>query len=135
MTTMTMPDLDLNGLGAAVTAALAKPASAPAAETYERPKFEMERLEAHPSLMEALTKVVGEHLRGKGKAHDEKRERLVEALALELAELPIYGIEMDYARIPIGEGINLENASVDVDGYGAATTITCDGGTPIWEPR
>jgi hypothetical protein len=101
----------------------------PAAEE-ERPKFDIPRPEAHPSIMEAITEVV-ENVLGTGKAGKEKRDKLITDLGSQLAALPIYGIEVDGARIGM-DFIDLDNASIEVDGFGRASHIVAYG-TPIWD--
>lgn len=123
--------VDLSALEAALNATLPPEVREAAAEP-DRPVLGPARLEADPTLEEAIKEVVAEHLLGKGKAQDEKRAALVKALGEKLATLPVFGIDLDDARVAIGEEIDLGNAVIQVDGFGRAVTITVDAGTPIW---
>lgn len=125
MTSPTAVDMNLTALGAAVDAAL----TAPAAEPVTMPRAEPE-----PSVMEVITTAVEKVLTGNHKATIEKRKTLIATLAQGLVDLPVYGIELDNARVPIGEAIELGNALIEVDGYGNASRITVDGGAPIFDP-
>ena len=121
MTTMTAPPtMDLAALGAAIDAAMAEPEPPP------------EPVEPHPTMMEAITAAVEEVLTGNHKATVEKRKALIATLAVKLVNVPIYGIEIDGARLPIGEPIELDNASIEVDGYGCAVSVWAKG-TPLWD--
>jgi hypothetical protein len=102
---------------------------------WKAPSFAVPTVEVAPSLEEAIAEAVGKVLTGSQKTAVDKRNAIVALVAAAVAELPIYGIDLDYARLPIGDPIELGNANIEVDGYGHAATITVDGGTPIWAPQ
>lgn len=144
MTTTAAAALSLAALEAAVSAALttpavppmttAAPAVPPTTASNEQPALIPAQVEAAPSVMEVITTVVEEVLTGNHKSTVDKRRRLIADLAQGLADLPVYGIELDNARVPIGDTIELGNAVIEVDGCGYAARITVDRGTPILDP-
>lgn len=101
----------------------------------KQPVFDIPRREAHPAVMEAITEVVENVLTGNAKGADERRKALIAALGTALADLPVYGIDVEYARVPIGEVLDLGNAVIELDGYGHAARILVDGGTALWDPE
>lgn len=111
-----------------------KPKPAPTAE-WKKPTWQMPHIEPVPSVMDAITEAVGSVLTGNHATTVEKRDLLIKRVSDAIANLPIYGIELDGARLGIGDPIELDNANVEVDGYGRAVSITVEAGTPIWDPQ
>jgi hypothetical protein len=105
----------------------------PTPEPESRPSFPVPQVEAAPTLVEAIEAAVNKVLTGNHKATVAKRTALIAELTTNLANVPVYGIELDGARMPIGDGIDLDNAFIELDGYGRASRITVDAGTPIWD--
>lgn len=112
-----------------------KPPRQPAPPPEKRPTFPVTQVEAAPTLVEAIEAAVSKVLTGNHKATVAKRQALIDELSQRLAEVPVYGIELEGARVAIGDEIDLDNAVIAVDGYGRATCITVDAGTPVWEPQ
>lgn len=134
MTTMTMPaDIDMAAMSAAVNAALAAADQPQPAPAPKQPNFHIPKVEAHPTLMQSIVAAVEKVLTGNHKATVAKRKALIDALATELVNAPLYGVEVDGANLPIGDPIDLGNARIEVDGHGRAVSITVDSGTPIWD--
>lgn len=121
---MTRPEIDLAAMRAAIVAS-AQPA---------KPTFAMERLEANPTLAEALDAALNKLYPGDSETAKDRRQKILQAIADELGELYVYGIDLG-GFIPIGDPIELGNAHVEVDGYGNAVRIVCDGGRPMWDPE
>lgn len=145
MPTMTAdPPLDLAAMRAAILAAAAgdsrqtaddpQPTSAPDTDDDERQTFHIPRAgEAAAPVTEAIVTALVKLYPGNSKTAIERRKKVFTAIAAELSELYVYGVDLD-GRVPIGEPIVLGNAHIEVDGFGDAVRITCDGGTPIWGP-
>jgi hypothetical protein len=112
-----------------------KAVPAPAPKPENRPTFALTQVEAAPTLAEAIEAAVNKVLTGNHKATVAKRQALIDELNQSLANVPVYGIELDGARVAIGDEIDLDNAVIAVDGYGRATCITVDAGIPIWNPQ
>lgn len=109
----------------------AQPA-APAPEP-ERKTFNIPKVEAAATMVEAITSAIEKLMPGKQKATEEKRKAFITAICEKVADVPVYGIDIDDARLPIGDGVDFGNAFVETDGYGRAVSITVDAGTPIWD--
>lgn len=135
MTTMAPPDIDLTAIRAAIAAATEQPQppSEPAPEP-PRPSSPMPVLEANPTLDEAIIAALTKLYPGDSKTATGRRDKILTAIADELGELYVYGIDLD-GRVPIGEPIELGNCRIEVDGYGDAVRIVVDGGTPLWNPE
>ena len=130
--------VDVTEDGAASTAAsreLAAPAhsleagrliSAAVNSQWKKPVFEIPRAEVTPTLKEAIEKAVATVLAGNHKATVEKRTAIVKAVSEAMADIPVFGVELADARTAIGEPIELDNATVYVDGYGRAVSIEFD---------
>lgn len=127
------PRISLDAIGAAISAEIDSRSAPESGEPTPTPPAEDDRIEAAPTMIEAITTAVEKVLVGNHKATVEKRKALIEALSTELAEVPLYGIDLDDARLAIGDGVDFGNAFVETDGYGRAVTITVDAGTPIWD--
>lgn len=123
MLTMTRPEIDLDAMRAAIVASAQQP---------EKPTFAMERLEANPTLAEALNAALNKLYPGDSKTAKDRRQKILQAIADELGDLYVYGIDLG-GYVPIGDPIILGNASIEVDGYGNAVQIFCDGGRPMWD--
>lgn len=115
---------------------LPKPEPTPAPEaTPQAPAGpdSMRVMNEHPSLADALNAALTKLYPGESKAAKERRKKITQAIADELPELTVYGVEVYGGRAPIGEPIILGNARIEVDGYGDAVTIHVDGGMPLWD--
>lgn len=85
-------------------------------------------------LEEAIAAVVEEHLTGKGQAADDKRKKLVDALATELMGLPVHQVYVPEARVEV-DVIQLGNASIGVDANGDLVEVTVDRAYVCWDFR
>lgn len=100
----------------------------------DRKTFDVPQVEASATMVEAITEAIEALIPGNQKATVEKREKFITEICGRVSDVPVYGIEIDDARLPIGDGVDFDNAVVETDGYGRAVTILAFG-TPIWDPQ
>lgn len=129
MPTIAPPDLNLDALDAAVDALLQPaPAGEPKPERVEPGEIDV----GGPGpLVEAIDKVIGGAYPAPRQL--DRRRELVAALVQSITDLPVYGVEIPNARVPLGDAIYLGNVTVGVDGYGHASEIDFDEAYPVWD--